>query len=162
MALSCTAWTLSSAHASLTDSSELETAGQPVTLSPCKWAAVGPGWCPCGPAPCLVVLIADWLPGAWSVFMRCWPAAGAKTRTNIDVSRSCWFWTSHCNATFSSIFGDCQSVYLFILTVWRLQLMRDGGRARSSSAEEQNAMLSPGFDRGRSNRAGQESVRGGS
>lgn len=69
----------------LIDNSDPETAGWPVTLSPCKWAALGPGGCPCGPAPCLVVLSADWLAGARLFFMRCGPAAGTKTRRTAAI-----------------------------------------------------------------------------
>lgn len=154
---------VSHAPPSLTDSSDLETAGWPVTLSPCKWAALGPGGCPCGPAPCLVVLSADWLPGAWSVFMRCRQAAGDKTRRVADASRSRWFINPHCNTTFPYMFlRFLISVFVHFNFVKVRVNVRDAGRAKSSSAEEQSAMRSPGFACGRSNRAGQESGRGGS
>lgn len=78
---------VSPAHFTLIDSSDLETAGWPVTLSSCKWGSLGPGGCPCGPAPCLVVLSADWLAGVWFFFMLCGPRAGRKTRSAGDDIR---------------------------------------------------------------------------
>lgn len=160
MSASSLAFTLTNpAHSSLIDSFDPETAGWSVTLSPCKWGSLGPGGCPCGPAPCLVVLSADWLTGVRLFFTRCGPAAGTKTRrTDDDAYDAASSRINRRGVNTDSIlplapFGWTLDKFKANISICVNQEWRYG--------VEEVAIRTPGFDGVRSNRAAQESRRVG-